>query len=87
MPRILSDGIEPRAELDEAMIEIGYARLERVRHRRAVDLGEKIVRQPQARVDVQQAIEIRRALGLVECGGGERADIGRAARSRRESAA
>ena len=54
--------IEARAELDEAVIEVGHARLERVRHRRAVDLGQEVVRQPQPGVDVQQAVEIRRRL-------------------------
>jgi len=40
------------------VIEVGHASFERERHRRAVDLGEEIVRQPQPGVDVEQMIEV-----------------------------
>ena len=57
--------IEPRAQPEEVVIEIRHARLERVRHRRAVDLGEEIVGKPQPRVDVEQVVEIRRRVAFV----------------------
>jgi len=68
---------ETRAELDEAMIEVGHACLQRMRHRRPIDLGEQIVGEPQARVDVQEPIEIRRVAGLREGHRGDAADVGR----------
>src|SRR5579864_7594204 len=42
--------VESRAKLDKTVIKIRHARLERVRHRRAIDLGQEVVGQPQTRV-------------------------------------
>ncbi len=57
--------IEPRAPAVECVIEIRDPRLQRKRHRGAVHFREQIVGQPQARVDVEQVVEVRGRIALV----------------------
>ena len=62
----LERGRKARAPTVELVVEIGDSCFERERHRRAVDLGEKVVGQPQPRVDVEEVVEVfRRIAGVV----------------------
>src|SRR2546421_5550409 len=67
---LLERGIQPRAELEEAVIEIWHARLERMGHGGAIDLGEEIVGEPEARIHVHQLVDVlaRVALPVVALG-------------------
>ena len=43
---LLERRVKPCAKLEEAVIEVRNARLERIRHGGAVDFGQEVVRQP-----------------------------------------